>query len=269
MLRKLVCATLLLLVLTAPFPTLAFDRLPEQIEEVGDAQQARELAQELNRLVEQRQAADPAYAQALAEAEAVAARVFTEKRQLDAARNTRLLEAASADFTVQSVPWHLLWVGDVMHIYNKKFFNLYAMYYSHSGIYNGSNTVYESVSDGVRVLPLSSWQQGQPVALGYTANRSHSQVVNALNWAKATYGTDGRTPYNWNYLDKNTDSALYCSQLVWKMHQHMGVNVDSNHWSYSLYLTALYGAVGTTFAYYAVAPDEIYLSNEIIYYYAD
>jgi hypothetical protein len=30
-----------------------------------------------------------------------------------------------------------------------------------------------------------------------------------------------------------------------------------------------YGAAGTAFAYFAVAPDEIYLSTEIIYYHAN
>ncbi|MEW6724687.1 MAG: YiiX/YebB-like N1pC/P60 family cysteine hydrolase [Bacillota bacterium] len=271
--RKIFTGALIFFAVTLlPLSALAFDKLPEQISQVSNAQEAQELAKEISEMVEQRRATDPAYARKLARAEAIAAKAFAEKRLGDAALNIRGMDLENTEMTIQSsqssVPWNLLWVGDVMHINNKKFLNIYSMYYSHSGIYNGNNTVYESVESGVRVLPISAWQQGQPVALGYTRNRSHSQVVAALNWAKNTYGTDGQTPYNWNYLNKTTDSALYCSQLVWKMHQYMGVNVDSNHWSYSLYLTARYGAVGTAFAYYAVAPDEIYLSDEIVYFFA-
>jgi len=137
---------------------------------------------------------------------------------------------------------------------------------SHSGTYNGGGYVYESNLDGVRLKPLSDWQQGQPAALGRTNNRTYAQRTGALDWAEGKYGTGGRTPYNWNFLDKWTDSTLYCSQWVWKIHGYMGLNVDSNDWRYMLFLTALYGPVGTTFAYYAVAPNEIFLSPLITYY---
>lgn len=264
--KKLLAGALAFLVLLAvPASAAELEDVLAQLGASDGPQQAERLMHQLEAEIALRRSQDPAYDQRLQAAEARAARVFAEKRMLDQAAADRNTPTVSA----QSVPWHLLLPGDIMHINNKKFFNIYAMYYSHSGIYNGNNTVYESNSDGVRVLPLSSWQQGQPVALGYTRNRSHSQVVAALNWAKATYGTDGRTPYNWNFLNKTTDSALYCSQLVWKMHQYMGIDVDSNHWAYALYLTAKFGAVGTTFALAAVAPDEIYLSDEIVYYYAD
>ena len=269
-LRKIVAGALVFLTFFAlPLSALAFERLPMQMEEIQNARQAQELADQLEAKVEYLLVTDAAYAKELARAEEIAAQIFEDKRRRDAALNTRTASIGATDMTIQAVPWGSLLTGDVMHINNKKFFNIYAMYYSHSGIYNGSNTVYESNSDGVKVLPLSSWQQGQPVALGYTKNKSYSQVTSALTWAKNTYGTNGRTPYNWNFLNKTTDSALYCSQLVWKMHQHMAVNVDSNHWSYSAFLTAKVGLTGTTFAYAAVAPDEVYLSSNIIYYHAN
>lgn len=259
---------ILTLLLVLPCTALAQKELPW--ERIQNAQQAQELAEELEYQVEYLRANDPDFAAKLKEAEEIAAKVFEEKRQQDALLNTRGIGTEVGDYMIQaSVPWGALLTGDIMHINNKKFFNVYAMYYSHSGIYNGNNTVYESNSDGVRIRPLSSWQQGQPVALGYTKGKTLSQVTAALNWAKNKYGTDGRTPYNWNFLNKGTDSALYCSQLVWKMHQNMGVNVDSNHWSYVAFLTAKFGAVGTTFALTAVAPDEVYLSGNIIYYHAN
>lgn len=252
--RKLLSISLVLLIVALPLS-------------VGAKSQGQRLASEMERQSAKLQEANPSYTKELAAAEKAAREAFTAKRLQDAALNTRVV--GSGDVTIQAVPWGSLWVGDVMHINNKKFFNAYALYYSHSGTYNGNNTVYESNSDGVRLRPLSSWQQGQPVALGYTKNKSSSEVAAALNWAKNKYGTDGRTPYNWNFLNKTTDSSLYCSQLVWKIHQYMGVNVDSNHWRYVAFLTARYGALGTTFAYAAVAPDEVYLSDQIIYYYAD
>jgi uncharacterized protein YycO len=271
LLKKILSAALILVTfLFLPCSTFAFAELPEQIKGVQNPEQAQLLAKELENQVEYLRATDPAYAEELAKAEELAAQIFAEKRRQDAALNTRGKEIGVEDYVIQAtVPWNYLLTGDVMHINNKKFFNIYAMYYSHSGTYNGSNTVYESNSDGVRIRPLSSWQQGQPVALGYTRSKSLSEVTAALNWAKNKYGTDGRTPYNWNFLNKNTDDALYCSQLVWKIHQYMGLNVDSNHWTYVAYLTAKFGAVGTTFAFAAVAPDEVYLSSNIIYYYAD
>jgi len=271
MFRKTLAAVLVLVaLLVLPSTVMAFNDLPEEIGQVQDAQQAQELAKELEKQVEYLLANNPDYAKELKEVEEVAAQIFAEKRQQDAALNTRGQGMGVDNFTIQATaPWNYLLTGDVMHINNKKFFNVYAMYYSHSGTYNGNNTVYESNSDGVRIRPLSSWQQGQPVALGYTRGKSLSEVTAALNWAKNKYGTDGSTPYNWNFLNKSTDSSLYCSQLVWKIHQNMGINVDSNHWSYVAYLTAKFGVVGTTFAYSAVAPDEVYLSDNIIYYYAD
>lgn len=165
-----------------------------------------------------------------------------------------------------TVRWDLLRRGDIMHVNNKKFFNLYALYYSHSGMYDGGNLVYDSNTDGVRLRPLSDWQQGQPVALGYNNRRTYSERVAALDWAKNRYGTDGSTPYNWNFLDKQTDSALYCSQLVWKTNLYLGDDLDSNDADYAWFLFIRYGLVGLIFAYYAVAPDEIFLSPLVTYY---
>jgi uncharacterized protein YycO len=271
LLRKTLSAVLILVtLLVLSSPVLAFEDLTREITHVSNAQQAKDLAQKLEKQVEYLLATNPEYAEKLKEAEEIAAKIFAEKRQQDAILNTRGVEMGAGDFMIQAtIPWGALWTGDIMHINNKKFFNIYAMYYSHSGTYNGNNTVYESNSDGVRIRPLSSWQQGQPVALGYTKGKTLSQVTASLNWAKNKYGTDGRTPYNWNFLNKDTDSSLYCSQLVWKIHQNMGLNVDSNHWTYVAFLTAKFGLVGTTFAYAAVAPDEVYLSSNIIYYHAN
>ena len=266
MMKRLLSIVLALTVLTL----LPGQILAASLEQIPGDTQGQFLTRQFEDWAKRLRMSDPDYDAKLLEAMETAALLFQQKAQQDAALNSREIPLAARGCQIQgAVPWGSLLLGDVMHINNKKFFNLYAMYYSHSGTYNGSNTVYESNSDGVRIRPLSSWQQGQPVALGYTRGKNLSEVTTALNWAKTKYGTDGRTPYNWNFLNKNTDSSLYCSQLVWKIHQKMGVEVDSNHWSYVAYLTAKFGLVGTTFALSAVAPDEVFLSNNVIYYHAN
>lgn len=33
-------------------------------------------------------------------------------------------------------------------------------------------------------------------------------------------------PYNWNFLNKNTEDKFYCSQLVWKAWQKQGIDIE-------------------------------------------
>jgi hypothetical protein len=144
---------------------------------------------------------------------------------------------------------------------------VYAMQYTHAGNYDGTNQVYESNSDGVRLKPLSNWQQkNNYVALGFNNKRNTAQVESSLNWAKGKYGTNATTPYNYNFADKTTDSKLYCSQLTWKIHKNIGVDVDSNHVSYLTYVTSKWGSPGLVIATVAVAPDEIALSKDVTLY---
>lgn len=144
---------------------------------------------------------------------------------------------------------------------------VYAMWYTHAGTFDGSSRVYESNPDGVRLKPLSDWQgSGRYVGLAYDNKRNESDIRSALDWAKKKWKTDGTTPYNYNFANKTTDSKLYCSQLVWKIHGNKGVDLDSNHWQYIAYVTALWGTGGTAIAYSAVAPDEIALDSDVTIY---
>jgi hypothetical protein len=144
---------------------------------------------------------------------------------------------------------------------------IYTMWYTHTGNYDGTNKVYESNTDGVRLKPLSDWQQKNDyVALGFNNKRTTAQVEGSLNWAKGKYGTNGRTPYNYNFADKTTDSRLYCSQLTWKIHKNIGVDVDSNDWKYVSYVTGIWGPKGALAVRAAVAPDEVGLSGNVTLY---
>jgi uncharacterized protein YycO len=166
------------------------------------------------------------------------------------------------------VDWRKLKRGDIMLVFGNDWRAwIYAMKYSHAGNYDGSQRVYESnPSDGVRLKPLSNWQRPNIyIGLGRNNKKSESQVRGALDWAKGKYG-DGRTPYNYVYPDKWTDSRLYCSQLVWKIHKYLGVDLDSNNWGYFVWAAARFGAWILGVIGPGVAPDEIGLSPSVAIY---
>ncbi len=236
-------------------------RLNEKLAEVRTPEEAERIHAELLNIAAKMER-DPAYATTLKALE----QLYVEEGIMvdDSLRDARRM-------SIQAVNWSQLRAGDVMLVRSGKFpwtAFIYAMTYSHTGNYNGSNMVYESNADGVRLKPLSNWQQsGQYIALGRNNRRSISQVQGALAWARNTYGTNGSTPYNYFYPDKNTNSRLYCSQLTWKIHNHIGVNVDSNHWRYQLWIGAKWGLWAIpAVAIPAVAPDEVGLDGDISYY---
>jgi Permuted papain-like amidase enzyme, YaeF/YiiX, C92 family len=186
---------------------------------------------------------------------------------------------ASADMqavqSTASVSWGL-WPGVVMLMHSQSSSKpafLYARYYSHAGTYDRSGSVYEANPDGVRLKPLANWQvPGLDVALGYNRSADTAgvkRVADALQTAEARYGTDGHTPYNYIFPNKWTDSAQYCSQLVWKIQQGAGVDVDSNDWGYQLWIASRWGwwAV-SAIAMPAVAPDEIAADGDIYFFWA-
>jgi Permuted papain-like amidase enzyme, YaeF/YiiX, C92 family len=164
--------------------------------------------------------------------------------------------------------------GDVM-LLRSSFFYPWVWYFSHAGNYDGNNMVYESLGDGVQLKPLQHWKErGQKVGLGRSNRSSTAQVVAALDGAESRYGTNKRTPYNFFFPNKGSDSAIYCSQLVWKIHKALGVDLDSNDWRWfaqmalkNIFLTPAGVATLTATVWIpAVAPDEIYYSPHINFY---
>ena len=231
-------------------------QLQARLARAQDDQEAQRILGELRSLGEQMMA-DPNYA-----------RTVQSLTTMFAPSSGR---PAPAGGSPSSVRWGDLRRGHIMLVRSGLwdwFMFIYAMWYSHAGNYDGNSLVYESNTDGVRLKPLSKWQQpGQYIGLGYDNQRSEADVQGALNWAEGFYGTDGRTPYNYFYPDKWTDSRLYCSQLTWKIHNHLGVNLDSNAWQYQLWIAARWG----WWAVYAVslpavAPDEVGLDGDVTMY---
>ena len=156
----------------------------------------------------------------------------------------------------------------------------YAKKFNHIGIYDGApgnvRYVYEAWPQaGVvsrAMAPL--WEKDETcLAFARVYGTDPAQRQNALNWAQTTYNTNGTKPYNYNFIDKNTNTALYCSQLVWKTFDHIGINLDSNDINYRDWLVArlsagdlILGATVVNAANWMVAPDEIALDAETLIY---
>ncbi len=236
--------------------------LHAKLAQTKDPEQAKEIINQLQALSDQMMA-DPNYAKTI---QALTA-LFAPKPQLGG-RDGKLGGA------ITGVNWGSLWRGDIMLVRDPdgklgKFTTfLYAMWYTHAGNYDGNSLVYESNADGVRLKPLSKWQTaGLYIGLGYNNKRSAAQAQASMDWAKNKYGTDGRTPYNYWFPDKNTDSRLYCSQLTWKIHKNLGVDLDSNHSQYQNWIAARWSwLIVWTVSNPAVAPDEVGLDSDVTIY---
>lgn len=145
----------------------------------------------------------------------------------------------------------------------------WALVYEHSGIYygvrNGKPSVYESSNiGGVQFKDLDTWRT-RDLYIGLQRSRVAAATISSkLEAFVKKFGMNGKTPYNYNLVDKNTERALYCSQLVWKFYQTVGVNVDSDHPFYADWLRIGYGNTLASFiSRNAVAPDEIGMSSNV------
>lgn len=155
-------------------------------------------------------------------------------------------DSVEASVSASEADWRQLRRGDIMLINSRGSSAVYPYVwrYSHAGIYDGTDAngdawVYESGPHGVQRQPLSKWNEdGSAIAFGRSKKSSEQDVLAALDWAKSKWGTTGTTAYNWLIPLKTIDSSLYCSQLVWKIHDHLGVDTDSNSILYFLAVTA-------------------------------
>lgn len=174
--------------------------------------------------------------------------------------------------TIRGINWSRLFRGDIMLVRSGWFpWNalIYCMWYCHTGSYDGNNFVYESNPnpDGVKLKSLNEWKKsGQFIGLAYNRYTSYSQDRAALDWAKGKWKSDGTTKYNYNYPNKDNDSTLYCSQLVWKIHKRNNYDLDSNNWSYLLYIYNIWGYNGFLAAWMSVTPDEIARDGDVYIY---
>ena len=146
----------------------------------------------------------------------------------------------------------------------------WAFMYEHSGIYYGKrnkayNEVYESTSEGgVQFKDVKTWQDRSYYVGIHRSAIDVYKIASTFERLINTYGYNGRTPYNFNLINKHTNSALYCSQLVWKFYLMLGIDVDSNDPLYASWLRINYGTVlGNYTSTNAVAPDEVALTSKL------
>jgi uncharacterized protein YycO len=145
----------------------------------------------------------------------------------------------------------------------------WALVYEHAGLYygyyNGRLSVYESSNEGgVQFKFVDTWKSSNYYVGIHRSRVDGATIAKKFDVFIAKYGTNGQTPYNYNLLDKYTDKALYCSQLVWKFYNSVGVNVDSDHPLYAEWLKVNYGPLLADYvSKNAVAPDEIGMSTNI------
>jgi uncharacterized protein YycO len=140
----------------------------------------------------------------------------------------------------------------------------WAMTYEHTGNYDANSLVYESNSDGVKLRSINEWKtRGSFVGVKRHNRVSASDITRAVNWAKTKYGWTGSTRYNYNFVDKWTDSALYCSQLSWKIGKNANIDLDSNNLGYLLWAGSRYGSWIVPFIISAAAPDEVMASDKL------
>ena len=145
----------------------------------------------------------------------------------------------------------------------------WALVYEHSGLYygvrNGKMSVYESSNiGGVQFKGIETWR-ARDLYIGIQRSRVAAATISSkLEAFISKYGANGKTPYNYNLVDKQTERALYCSQLVWKFYLTVGVNVDSDHPFYADWLRIGYGnTLAALISRNAVAPDEIGMSSNV------
>lgn len=174
--------------------------------------------------------------------------------------------------------------GDVMLVHNGGLMGRapYALSFSHAGTYDGNSLVYEATWNEVALQSIenSFKHEGMRVAFGRSRVSSASDVQVALSWAQMRWGTTGSTKYSILFYDKEREYKLYCSQLVWKIHKYLGVDVDSNDEIYHLKAAAYASLAGipnpcamlryATLCYAVirpgVMPDEIFWDKNIAFY---
>lgn len=102
----------------------------------------------------------------------------------------------------------------------------------HAAIIWTSTTVVESLSNGVTTGP-NDWNTSKSTCYGITVKGTTTAQDNAAsNWCYKQIGK----PYNYNYLDKNTRTKFYCSQLVYAAFlDNYNINIDT-----SAFITAVH-----------------------------
>ncbi|MEZ4616903.1 MAG: hypothetical protein R2867_15555 [Caldilineaceae bacterium] len=174
---------------------------------------------------------------------------------------------------------------------------VYARKFSHTGIYDGPNSlgqpqVYESnaynneedTDGGPKLINMNNYwttNEDRCIALARFDPYLIPQelVEEALDNRQQLYGVNGETPYPDEtpseiisyWPNKEQNDKLYCPLVPWKVFDVMDIDIDSNDLRYRVWFTLHWAWFVTGVGAWEagnliVAPDEIYLHDNIILY---
>jgi len=119
---------------------------------------------------------------------------------------------------------------------------LFNGYWTHAGIYVGEGLITESSGR----IECSPWWQPWTCLSPQPGVETHPILESgfwdatdwAILWPSATVAQRDSAaryamaqtgkPYNWDYLNKQTEDSFYCSQLAWRAYETQGIDLDSN-----------------------------------------
>lgn len=198
-------------------------------------------------------------------------------------RNKRPLPPAVAElpaFELSDRPlqWGELEPGDILFVRpNPAIVHgfLWAMHYSHCGIYAKPGFVMEAnVDKGVRLQPLERWQQSR-AHMGFARLKPEFLValppLDELMAEAIEDWCDQGVKYNlamWNEAG-TTHGKSYCSELIWMIFEDAGLDLrdDPRSALYVDWVKATFGQwASRAIAEPAIAPDELALSSKLEFY---
>jgi hypothetical protein len=124
--------------------------------------------------------------------------------------------------------------------------------WGHVGICYGTSYVIEAISGGVNKSPIEKWDDIPGIyVLRVDCNNSVASAAASL--ALTQLGK----PYQLYITDKSdsmNSSTWYCSELVWAVYRHQGIDLEYTPDTWGLIIGA-------------VTPWEVYMSTQVIYHY--
>ncbi len=152
---------------------------------------------------------------------------------------------------------------------------LWAMHYSHCGIYASPGYVMEAKMDkGVQLCPLKKWMNSH-AHMGFARLKSQfSSTIESLDLlmeSAVKEWTERSVKYNlamWNDAGTSINKS-YCSELIWMIYEEAGLDLRDDPQSeiYENWIRATFGSwAATAIAEPAIAPDELALSSKLEFY---
>lgn len=145
-------------------------------------------------------------------------------------------------------------IGDILFLHVGLADSLLPGYWSHIGlvINKANDTLYvaESTTKGVHALTLGEFIDGGRISVAKPIDTSTESKQIVANYVKSKIGLS----YDFNIFTKQVDNnKYYCSELIWAAYQQIGLDIDSKPGFFIK-------------SFFAVAPQEIFMDEDLIVY---